>query len=375
MTAPELPAWRDVNEPEWRAVLASSTALASAQTEQDLVAQICSAAIDAGGYRLAWYGRLLHDGTYGFQRLAAAGPAAGYLDMFAPTWDDTPTGRGPGGTAVRTRAPVVIGDIAADPKLAPAAAAAADYGIRSMVCLPVIVAGQVDGILAIYSSVPDAFDATSVSIFTSLCTKIGLGIDRLRANIRIRSALEGTIFALSHAMDARDPYTAGHQQGVADLAGQIAITLGLDPHEVDGIRLAAVVHDIGKIIIPTSLLAKPTRLTDEEMALIRTHAVVGADIFTGIEFPWPIADMVRQHHERLDGTGYPLGLRGTEILPGSRIIAVADVVEAVGRARPYRPSGGMDTLLPVLAAGRVSELDPDAVDAALLMLNDGRFRL
>ncbi|MGB4220768.1 MAG: HD-GYP domain-containing protein, partial [Smithellaceae bacterium] len=161
----------------------------------------------------------------------------------------------------------------------------------------------------------------------------------------LRKSLGATIKALSAITEARDPYTAGHQKRVADLARTIATEMGLSSDRIDGIRLAGMIHDLGKIVIPSEILTKPTKLTNLEMEIIKTHAQAGYDILKDIEFPWPIARMVHEHHERIDGSGYPQRLKGDDILLESKIIAVADVVEAISSYRPYRPALGIGTAL------------------------------
>jgi len=195
----------------------------------------------------------------------------------------------------------------------------------------------------------------------------------LRSAEQTRASLIGTIVAVSRAVGARDPYTAGHQQRVAQLARSIAQELELDADRIDGLRLGATIHDIGKIYLPAEILAKPAKLTDIEYELIKSHAQVGYDILKDIEFPWPIADIAHQHHERLDGSGYPQGLKGDEICLEARIVAVADVVEAMASHRPYRPSLGVDAALQEIKSKRGKFYDPDAVDACLQLFAKKKF--
>jgi putative nucleotidyltransferase with HDIG domain len=169
---------------------------------------------------------------------------------------------------------------------------------------------------------------------------------------RLNRALEGTIIALSSALERRDPYTAGHQQRVSQLACAIAEQLGLSASQQDSIRVAGILHDIGKIGIPSEILNKPGRLSEVEFNLIKVHAQVGYDILRSIEFPWPIARIVLQHHEKMDGSGYPLSLTGEDILLEARTLCVADVVEAMSSHRPYRPALGIERALEEITRGR-----------------------
>ena len=179
--------------------------------------------------------------------------------------------------------------------------------------------------------------------------------------------------ALAATVEARDPYTSGHQHRVADLATAIAHGLGLDESRVHSIRLASVVHDIGKISIPAELLTMPRALTPVEATLLQTHVDAGYDILKGIDFPWPIADFVRQHHERLDGSGYPLGLRSDALHLESKIIAVADTVEAMAADRPYRFGKGIDAALAEIESGLGVRYDSDVAETCLRLFRTHAF--
>lgn len=186
-----------------------------------------------------------------------------------------------------------------------------------------------------------------------------------------RRVFDETIHALAEAVEKRDPYTSGHQRQVARLACAIAGQMGLPPAQIDGIRTAAIVHDIGKLSVPVEILAKPGQLSEAELNILKTHPQAGYDILDGIEFPWPVARIVLQHHERLDGTGYPRGLVCADILPEARILTVADVVEATASYRPYRPANGIAAALEEIRTYRGNRYDPAVVDACLALFADG----
>ncbi len=190
--------------------------------------------------------------------------------------------------------------------------------------------------------------------------------------LRLRLTIAGIIRAMEKTVEIRDPYTAGHQQRVSELATAIAREMGI-PEE--GIRLAASIHDLGKITVPAEILAKPGKISDMEISLIRMHPTVGYDILNKIDFPWPIATIVHQHHERLDGSGYPCGLKGEEILPEARILGVADVVEAMASHRPYRPALGLKQALQEIVAGSGTLYDPQVVKACLAVFDKNDFWL
>ena len=179
----------------------------------------------------------------------------------------------------------------------------------------------------------------------------------------LRRATIDTVEAMARLAETRDPYTSGHQERVARLAMLMAEHMGLPEETCQAVRIAGIVHDIGKINVPTEILSKPGRLTAAEFDLIKTHSERGYEILAPIEFPWPIAAIVRQHHERLDGSGYPHGTSDGDILIESRILAVADVVEAVASNRPYRPALGLDAAIKIIEEGRCTLYDPACVDA------------
>jgi PAS domain S-box-containing protein/putative nucleotidyltransferase with HDIG domain len=191
---------------------------------------------------------------------------------------------------------------------------------------------------------------------------------------RLQKTIEGTISAVVAIVEARDPYTAGHQQRVAKLACAIAQEIRLPKKRVEAIRMAALIHDVGKIHIPAEILSKPGRLTETEFSLVKAHPQVAYDILKTVEFPWPVCQDVLQHHERLDGSGYPQGLSGKDILLGARILAVADVVEAMSSHRPYRPSLGIDKALEEIAQNKDILYDSKVVDACLRLFHEKGFK-
>lgn len=192
---------------------------------------------------------------------------------------------------------------------------------------------------------------------------------------KLQKAFDGIVRATALTVEWRDPYTAGHQRRVADLACAIAEEYGLSQDQIDGVGIAGFVHDLGKISVPAEILSKPAKLTNNEFNLIKEHPQVGYDILKEIEFPWPIAEIVLQHHERLDGTGYPHGLPAHATHIESRIIAVADVVEAMASHRPYRPGKGVQSALDEIVDSKGEKYDPDIVDACLQVFNLRKYTL
>lgn len=188
---------------------------------------------------------------------------------------------------------------------------------------------------------------------------------------RLRRTVEHTVEAMGAMIAVRDPYTAAHEKRVTELAVAIAAAMGRDEAEIEGLRLAGLVHDVGKLTVPTEILNKPSRLTFIEFELIKGHAAAAHEILKPIDFEYPVADIVAQHHERLDGSGYPAGLVGDAILPQARILAVADVVEAIASHRPYRAALGLEAALDEARAGAGALYDAEAVTACERVFAEG----
>ena len=180
---------------------------------------------------------------------------------------------------------------------------------------------------------------------------------------KLEKAVTGIFLALAKVVESKDPYTAGHQLRVSRLASAIFKSMGASYDQVEGIRLAAMIHDLGKVAVPLDILSKPTKLSKIELDLVRTHPKNGSDILSDIPFPWPIAQIILQHHERMDGSGYPRGLSDGQILPEAKVLAVADVIEAMASYRPYRPALSLDQAYEEIDAHKGSRYDSAVVDA------------
>jgi PAS domain S-box-containing protein/putative nucleotidyltransferase with HDIG domain len=191
----------------------------------------------------------------------------------------------------------------------------------------------------------------------------------------LRKAFAATIQVMVSAVEMRDPYTAGHQARTADIARAIATEMGLDQDKIDGIRMAGTIHDIGKLSIPAEILSKPTKLTNLEFSLIKEHPKIGYEILKDIESPWPLAEIVYQHHERMDGSGYPRKLKGDAIIMEARIMAVADVVEAMASHRPYRAALGIEVALEEIEKNKGTFYDNTVAEACLRLFRNKGYKL
>ena len=248
-------------------------------------------------------------------------------------------------------------------------------------CLPMVSGGKTLGVINTYLAEGHRKDVEEEGFLTSAADALSGVVLRKNAELQLKDSVvrlsrttKQTILAISRISEEVDQYTAGHQRRVAKLARAIAEEMGLSPARIEGIEIAGLVHDIGKVAIPPSILSKPGRLNEFEMGLVRGHSKTGYNILKEVDFPWPIAQIVLQHHERLDGSGYPDGLSGDSILPEARIIAVADVFEAMSSHRPYRPALGVGAALSELSRQKGSFYDPGVVDACLKLVTEKGFK-
>ncbi|MCR4331384.1 MAG: PAS domain S-box protein [Sulfuricaulis sp.] len=371
-----------------RTLSGCNESLVHAMDEQELLAAICKVIVRTGGYRFAWVGYAEHDDGKSVRPMNFAGEEAGFLDAFRFSWGDNESGRNPIGEAIRTGSPQGIRNIEASSAMLLPCEEAQRRGYMSCIALPLRNGDTVMGVLAIYAAESDAFNDEEVKLLMELADDLVYGIGALRTRVerehameqnrlntvRMEKALLETIEAIGSALEKRDPYTAGHQRQVAKLAHAIAQEMKLPQEVAEGIYMGCLIHDIGKIYIPAEILSRPGKLTAPEFEIIKCHPQVGYDIIKGIEFPWPVAKMILEHHERLNGSGYPQGLKGGEISLEARILAVADVVEAMASHRPYRPGLGVDKALEEISQNRETLYDPQAVDVCLRLFREKGFQ-
>lgn len=359
---------------------AGNQALIHATDEQQLLSAICNTAVETGGYRLAWVGYAREDEAKNIEPMAQAGFDEGYLAAQRVTWADDECGRGPGGNAIRSGQTQIAQDLLSDPDFLPWREYVLKHGYAACIALPLKDGDKTFGVLTIYDDEPHVFDAAEIYLLEEMANDLAFGILTLRIKEahrlheqRLHDSLIEIIQAVASIVEQRDPYTAGHQRRTADLAQAIAHELGLSADDCQTIYLAGVVHDVGKVSLPAEILSKPGKLSKIEFSLICTHAQSGYDILAPIHFPWPIAQIVLQHHERMDGSGYPNGLKDEQILLAARILGVADVVEAMSSHRPYRASLGIQLALEEIELKRGSHFDPRVVDACISLFHDKQF--
>jgi PAS domain S-box-containing protein len=360
-----------------RTLSAGNVSLIRSTDELQLLQAICQVAVEKGGYHMAWVGYVEHDAERSIRFMAKAGIDEGNLEQAHITWNDNEYGQEPTGKAARIGQTQVAQNIARDPKIMLWREQAEFQGYTSSIALPLLEREQCFGVLTICAAEADAFDSEEMVLLEEMAADLAFGILTLRIKQahseheqRLQKNMLQTVEAIASIVEMRDPYTSGHQARVAKLAQAIAYQMGLPAEQIRAIRLAGVVHDLGKISVPAEILSKPGRLNDIEFSLIKMHSQAGYDILKGIDFSWPIAQTVLQHHERMDGSGYPQGLKGEEILLDARILSVADIVEAMFSHRPYRPGLGIEAALGEITRARGTQYDPQVVDACVALFRE-----
>jgi len=354
--------------------------LIRAREEKDLLNDICDIIVDIGGYPFAWIGEVEQSEKKQVVPVAQSGFSQDFLKDIAISIDVPEDELGPIGKAIKVK-DLQLYTIDNDeiPGIPDNEQEASTIQFSSMIAIPITINGKVFGTLTIYSSETDAFDLSEQKMLKELSNDLGYGLKAIGLEKKEKKSLEelrksyeqlskllsDIVNTLTSLVEIRDPYTAGHQRRVASLAVEIAKKMDLSDDQLEEIRIASLVHDIGKMYVPAEILSKPGKLTENEFNIIKSHPQAGYDILKNVEFPWPVSQIVLQHHEREDGSGYPNGHESDEILTEAKIIAVSDVVEAMSSHRPYRPSLGIEIALEEIKKNRGMRYNADVVDACI----------
>lgn len=371
-----------------RTLSSCNQTLVRASSEAELLEGMCTILVEEGGFQRAWAGLQERESTVlapaACRSRNADGRAGGVGGVPAPD----PAAQEVASIALSSRMPRIHIGASLGMSGPDGEAVRAQAGTAAIAAVPLVQEEKVLGVLVLHADDPDAFDEEEIRLVSELAGDLAFGIEALRARsekkeadrekqkylVQIRQNLEETVETIAATVEARDPYTAGHQRRVAAFAAAIARELGLGEEVVQGIHLAGTIHDLGKIKVPAEILARPGQLSEIEERIIQIHPEAGWEILKGVVFPWPIAEMVLQHHERLDGSGYPRGLSGEQVSQGARILGVADVVEAMASHRPYRPSRGLEAALSQVEADRGVLFDAPVVDACLVLFREKGYR-
>jgi len=358
----------------------ASEMLVQARDEPALLRGICRVVADTADCRTAWIS-LCEEGANQVNRPVAWSGAD--AQPFQHCWA-TSGKAGWGGGLVDTLLKTGMASLArlrvSHCSLEPWRQTALERGYSAAASFPLLTDRGVLGSLTVLVADPADFDAMELDLLGQIANALSYGLvvlrdrqDKKASVARLHQSIEATVVALAAMLDERDPYTADHQRRTAELAIAISREIAMAEPDVHGIRLASLIHDIGKIATPAEILNRPGRLTPAQFEIVKAHAQAGFDIVKGIAFPWPVAQTILQHHERMDGSGYPNGLHGDAILLEARIVAVADTVDAINSFRPYRPSLGVAAAIREIESGRGRHFDPDVVDACVRLLRNGKF--
>jgi HD-GYP domain-containing protein (c-di-GMP phosphodiesterase class II) len=364
------------------------SAILNSTSEDELFPRICKAAVESGPFLLAWIGMV--DSNDQVRVVAQFGTGSDYLDgLSVSTKRGTQFSMGPTGTAIRGGRAVWCQDFQSDPMTKPWHERGMRFGWRSSAALPLFRDARAIGALSLYAHTTNAFTEKVQELLLVTARDVDRALKMFSVDVLKDKALEDlknslkslhrswlqTVEMTMAITYARDPYTSGHERRVAEIAVAISNEMGLDTGAIEGIRVSAYLHDLGKICIPAEILTKPGKLNGPEFELVKTHSERGYMILKEVDFPWPVAEVAYQHHERLDGSGYPLGLKGDEILLEARIMAVADVIESMASHRPYRAGLGIESALTEIERGRGTVYDPTVVDTCMALFREKGFRI
>ncbi|WP_172399639.1 HD domain-containing phosphohydrolase [Geothermobacter hydrogeniphilus] len=355
--------------------------LVTSTTEDEIYKQICRIIVADGKYRLSWIGIPKDDDDKNVVPAAYEGVGKEYIDSLTIHWKADEYGMGPTDIAIRTKKTQINNNINNEKSYEPWHERAIEHGYRSSISIPCTIENRVLCTLNIYSEEPNTFDKQEVDLLEELAKDIAYGVENIKTideKITLQNELKTTLTQLVEAIaltaEKRDPYTGGHQKRVAKLATAIADDLSWSDDRIEGLYLSGLIHDIGKIYVPAEILNRPGMLTDAEFSIIKTHPQIGYEIVSNVRCHYPIKEIILQHHERIDGSGYPHGLSHNQIIPEAKVLAVADVTEAILSHRPYRPALGVNAAIEELKRGRESIYDPAAVDICTRLMNGGGFQ-
>ncbi|MBS3819413.1 HD domain-containing protein [bacterium] len=358
--------------------------LVNCREEKDLLHQMCELIVNEAGYPFVWVGFLSEEGDKIISPAAEGGLSDKNLNL-GKTWKEMKRKEGAINEVLRSSQAVIKENI----DLGGDSTSPIDRKSYELLCLPLTSSGRIFGVMNVYAENPGVFDEKERELLREISESLAYGVTAIRTVTeqldiekelkqtigKLQGSMEGAIQALAVTIEMRDPYTAGHQRRVAKLAGTLGKEMGLSSKKNEGLKMAGLVHDIGKIYVPVEILTNPGILSEFEYKVIKAHPRYGYDITREIDWPWPVSQMILQHHERLNGSGYPLGLSGEEIMEESKILSVADVVEAMSSHRPYRANLGIEAALEEIKSNKGTIYDPQVVEACIHLFEKKGYQL
>jgi len=341
------------------------------------LADILAASMD---FSLVWIGAPYSEDVKTFIPIASAGRQIAFLKEVSVCRPDVADSDGPCGFSILQNRVYVSDNLNTDLCCSKWKEAANKYDLRSVAVLPIVINDDIKYAINLYSEDAGKFSNNDITFLSEFANNLSLALQINQATAeaidlkqKIYDSALSALTTIAATIEQRDPYTSGHQRSSAVLAVAIAKKMGLSEENIEGIRLGATVHDIGKVHIPADILNYPRALTEFEYEIVKAHPLVGYEILESTAFPWPIKEMILQHHERLDGSGYPNGLKGDDIIAEAKVLAVADVVDAMTSHRPYRAALSVEDAIAEIEGGRGTLYDPATVDACVQLLNDKTF--
>jgi len=365
----------------YQVILRCNQVLLHETTAKELIAQMCNILVSSGGFQAAWVGYTPLTSKDLINPIAFEGIGQAYFDKLNSKIEQNDTNwlvlKG-----IYSHKLFICQNLQQDEIDITERELTMKYSFNSMAIIPIKSLKMTPYMLVVYGHSNHELTEDLITLLQNLASDIAFGIDNLEAHAdhlkiveKIDHSLNDTIIAISSMVEQRDLYTAGHQHRVAGLAVAIATTMGLSEEQIKGLSMACIVHDIGKIHVPAEILSKPSQLSEAEFEIIKTHSKAGWEVLKNIDFPWPIAEIVYQHHERLDGSGYPRGLKSNDILLESKILMVADVVDAMSTHRPYRPSLGILPALQEIMQHKGTRYDERAVEACIKLIIEKKYEI
>lgn len=346
----------------------------SSKNREDFFKNVCDEIIKIEGIVFAWIGLKREEGFL-VEPISFSGLLSDYLKSIKVRWDDSELGSGLTGKAIKNRKIYLINDISKDTSFDPLREKALSYGIKSIASFPIICDDLVFGALTIHSNKINFFEKEIVEMLKEITSEIGIGISRfidkerlMNKTNELEQMINNMLSSFSKIIAIKEPYTGDHSLRVSELAQQIGKELNLSEDRLKALKYASYLHDLGKIFIPSEILNKSGKLTEQEFSLIKDHVLKSYEIIKDIKLPYPTDEIVKQHHERLDGSGYPKGLKDGDILLEAKILAVADVVDAMTSNRPYRSKLSLEDIIEELTKNKGIKYDERVVDTTLKIL-------
>lgn len=345
------------------------------KNEKEFYKKVCSEITKIDGIIFSWIG--LKKENFNVEPVSFSGVLSEYLKSIIVKWDNSELGSGPTGKAIKNNKFFIINDISIDESFYPWKEKALSFGVKSIASFPITYEEEVIGALTVHSNIENYFNEEIIDVLTEISNDIGIGISKfidkekiMNKTEELERTIDNMLLSLSKIISLKEPYTGDHSLRVAKLALLIGKEMKIDENRLLALKYASFLHDLGKIFIPSEILNKYGKLNANEYDLVKEHVLKSYEIIKDIKFPHPTHEIILQHHERVDGSGYPYRLKGDEMLLEAKILAVADVVDAMLSNRPYRPPLSVENVIEELTTNKGILYDEEVVDITLKILDN-----